>query len=199
LTLSGQAQFYDAPFSRSGRFELFGVGQYSAAGSGDEVELDVDGFSVPVTYGAYWGGGLGVGYNFTDHWNLNFTFTGGSVEARTQLNGASGPALESTALALSWSVQMDYNFLADPFTPLLTVGLTVDDFADTVASRAGFIRELDYFQSMIGLGGGAGVRWELSDHWFLKAVYRGYYRFGLVDLEGEEFVHGAVVSLGYQF
>ena len=151
----------DADFSRQGKIEAYGTGLY----------LSGDHFSG-------YGGGLGVGYHFTDYISLNGELTGGRLE--------SGPI--DGALYVG-TMNMEYNLLKKRFTPFLTVGVGALGYD----VKQGFIRGAGV-NALVS--GGAGLRWDVTDRFFIKAEYRAL---GVFDQSNAELVHSATVGLGFTF
>jgi opacity protein-like surface antigen len=140
--------------SRSGKTEIYGIletlGGYSESTSffGTTIEA---GFDDAFVYGA------GLGYNITDNWNLNTDFVFGSQDAYVETG--TSKATESANVFL-WNVNVDYNILAEPLTPLVSGGLGY-----AIYSGEG---DATCFTFNIGAGG----RWDISDNIFIKALYR---------------------------
>ncbi len=176
--------------SRAGRFEVYGSGEYETDSNGN---IHSRGFRIPVHYDDFWGGGAGFGYNLDAHWNLNGTANFGSVGATTGLPDA---AVHSDAFESVFNLNVDYNFFATRFTPFLTAGGAMAIYDDRVESP-NFV--LDYTEAAFGVNGGAGLRFEIDDHWFVKAAYRAVWREGADRFHGDNLVHTANVSLGYTF
>ncbi|MFM8359381.1 MAG: outer membrane beta-barrel protein [Verrucomicrobiota bacterium] len=186
-TSVGATAIAESDDRRAGRLEVYGAAQYL---SGFDATLSVDGVNADFDYDASLGGGFGFGYNLDRHWNLNFAVTGGTVETRTILDGT---ALDSNALLLNLDINVDYHLLSGPFTPFLTAGLNLTSVGDDLeTSRV----SLTYFQPELGVNGGAGIRWDFAEHWFLKVLYRTQWRTGIADLEGDHLVHGGTVAVG---
>jgi OOP family OmpA-OmpF porin len=107
-----------------------------------------------------YGAGLGVSYDFNDHFALNTEATAGALDV-----GRFGGAFYSGL------VNVEYNLFKRRFTPFVTVGGGVLGFDVATGSGIGFISETK--SSVHGVfGGGVGLRWDVTDHFFLKAAYR---------------------------
>ena len=96
--------------------------------------------------------GVGVGYNMIDQININADIEGGSIGA-----GLSDITVSSSIF--SGHLGLDYNILRTRLTPLLTVGGGL--YYLPVASTSLYSVDL-----------GAGLRWDINDRWFAKAVYQ---------------------------
>lgn len=149
--------------SRKDRGEFYGIAEYLTGWettkfhSGDDRE-----FSLKIDSGL--AGGVGFGWNFNEHLNLNTTITGGSMdfEARGLDETDSG----DTAV-VQWAVSLDYHVLKTRLTPLLTTGAGVTYFSGDFNDSW-----INFGEANFSWGVGGGVRWDISDHWFAKAIYR---------------------------
>lgn len=116
--------------------------------------------------GAYWdgngfdaiGGGLGINGNLHDHFALGLEGIIGSADVGSE-NGFFYSAL----------FNVEYNLLKSRFTPFVTVsggliGLEAHSgdwlIGDTDRTTRG------------AFGGGVGLRWDITDHFLIKAAYR---------------------------
>lgn len=141
---------------RSGKTEIYGIletlGGYSENVSffGTTTKF---GFDDAFVYGA------GLGYNITDNWNLNTDFVFGSQDAYWERR--TSKITESVNVFL-WNVNVDYNILAEPLTPLVSGGL----------GYAIYSGEEDSIGTCFTFNIGAGGRWDISDNIFIKALYR---------------------------
>lgn len=135
-----------------------------AAGAFDEMsrkethpwELYAYGRTLSVDIGAVkctgYGGGAGVGYTLTDHLSVNGEVGGGSLDAK---NANASIGFVETKFSL------EYNILKTRLTPVLAAGLGTLNYV-----TPGFTLE------GITYGGGAGLRWDITDRLFAKALYR---------------------------
>jgi len=175
-------------FSRKGKAEVFLSAQYA---TGDST--GILGGAATLDFGSFYGGGIGFGYNVSDHVNLNADVNFGSVESTVHMAGSS---VESDALLINTDIALDYNVLKSRLTPLLTVGFGVSSFSDEVSTPRVF---LEYTQPTFSLGGGAGVRWDMTDHLFLKAVYRAAWHTGLDEFDDNLVNHTVTLMFGFKF
>ncbi|MHC4440119.1 MAG: porin family protein [Planctomycetota bacterium] len=151
-------------WSRQGKHELFGVIQQ--IGSEEvrytfpamlSVTLDID---EELIYG------VGYGYNLTDHWNFNADLLFGSADTDIKVGNTKADTVDMDYILID--INFDYNFWKSRFTPLVTGGIGIMDFSiDTDAVGVGSVDE-----SNVSFNLGAGVRWDVSDKFFLKAIYR---------------------------
>lgn len=172
-------------WSRSGKFEIFGILQtlsgdiekYSSTWFGGTwLEHTVSGergFDDAFVYGA------GLGYNITDHWNLNTDFVFGSQDYYWKTE-----SLETTESmnVFLWNVNVDYNILAEPLTPLVSGGL----------GYAVYSGDEDSVGTSFTFNIGAGGRWDISENVFIKATYR------MTWIETDD-QNGIYLGVGYMF
>ena len=132
--------------SRSGRSEIYGILQNlggATVDEDDEVKLD-DAYVY----------GVGVGYNLDDHFNLNTDLVFGTQDAFDEDD-------RKSANAFLWNVNLDYNILEGPLTPLVSGGIGFATYRVDYMSGSDFTYNL-----------GAGGRWDISDNFFIKALYK---------------------------
>ena len=176
---------YAEGFEREGKWALAPMGIYL---SSEDVSVDAAGMTASVSLDSAYGGGIAFGYDFSNHFTLGVDLWGGSGDFK-----GTAPGVERTYSASLFGMNtfLDYNILKSRFTPLVSANvgfLTMSaDVEDVSAGETDFL---------FGVGG--GVRWDISDHWFTKAVYR----LNWTEFEGVDeltMVHGVLVSVGYRF
>jgi opacity protein-like surface antigen len=141
--------------ARDDKTDLFLLGQFATS---DDTTFQFQGQSLDLEYDDTLSLGIGVGRNFNNHLNVNGTvlFTESTLNFS---NGFSTASEDATLVAPD--VNVDWNFLDGNVTPFVTAGAGMmlfffDDFD-----------EIDF-----SYGGGAGVRWDVSDEMFMKVWYR---------------------------
>jgi opacity protein-like surface antigen len=169
--------FGEDGYARRGKTELFALGQTMGGDSVTEagIKLEIDNTIV---------GGIGMGYNFFNNLNLNTDVYFGStdVEALTWFGKAG-----MDADILGFDLNLDYNIINGPFTPLLTTGIGYIRFeADDD------IGETDFSYNI-----GAGFRYDVN-HFFLKAIYRATWT-QLEDTDETLLLDGVTLFAGYIF
>ena len=147
MTAVANAQSSTNDFSRKGLWEVYGFGQAQTI------------FNVVESEAKVYGGGFGVGYNISQHFTLNADFAISSVDWEHGLF-SSWREEESNATLFMGHISADWNILKYRVTPLVTVGLGLGAFSN--GSGAALDQTV-----------GVGVRWDASDHLFLKAIIRG--------------------------
>ena len=98
-----------------------GIGYQNVAGTGDDVDVSID---------TFFRGGVGVGYNLNQFWNVNFELAVGAPDFKATGNGFS--TQQDTVYIGSGKLNLDWNILPGNITPLVSAGvgfvtLTVDD------------------------------------------------------------------------
>ena len=169
--------------SRSGKSEIYGILQ-TLGGWSDKESGTILGETVSLEYGLddafiY---GVGIGYNIDDHFNLNTDFAFGTqdVFAEFEAVGIVVKGKESATVFL-WNVNLDYNILAEPLTPLVSAGIGYATYSGSGATGSDFTYNI-----------GGGGRWDISDNFFVKATYRMTW---FEDFDQD----GIFVGIGYMF
>ena len=171
-------------WSREGKVELFGsiqlMGGDEASDSGVTVEIED-----PTVYG------FGIGYNLSDHLNLNTDLLFGSADicAGMDVYGQTVQVEGDTNLFL-WNVNLDYNILKGRFTPVATGGI---GFVNFNGDFGGF----EFSETNFSYNLGAGLRWDATDSLFLKAMYKWTWT-EMQDI-GDLLFTGATLSVGIAF
>jgi len=168
---------------RAGRVEIFAVGQItsddSTSGLGLTIELDDTAM-----------GGVGLGYNFNDHINLNTAVYFGTIDIT-----GTGPSpwyrTESDSSLWSWDLNLDINVLNTSFTPVLTAGVGFFSFS-------GDFDGFDFGETDFSYNVGAGLRWDVADHLLLKLLYKPTWT-KLEDTDSSVRFDTVSLSIGYIF
>lgn len=172
-------------FERGGKWAVAPMGVYL---SSEEVSVDVGGTTATVSLDSAYGGGVALTYDLSSHFTLGVDLWGGTGDFK---GSAPGVERSYSASLFGMNTFLDYNILKSRLTPLLSANfgfLTMS--ADVEDISAG---ETDL---LFGVGG--GVRWDISDRWFAKAVYR----LNWTEFEGMDeltMVHGILAQIGYRF
>ena len=155
-------------WSRKGKTEFFGMVQnigsekikYSYP---DGLPLNV----LPVTFDmdSTYVYGIGLGYNLSDHWNINTDLLFGSAD--TDVKSADVTVDTEDMDYILWDVNIDYNIWKSRFTPLVTGGIGLVNFSIDTTTHAGNVHESNFSSNL-----GAGVRWDIKDNLLLKVMYR---------------------------
>ncbi len=172
LLLLGGPAVSAADFHRAHKFETFAVGQWTGS---DKAGI--------LRFGNDFGGGLGLGYNLTDHLNVNTDV----VFSRVSLERGSA-TVKTDANHIAAHVNLDAYLLQGPIAPFLTGGLGVDSFDGSSGTLKISKSELSYKV-------GAGLRWDINSTFFAKAMYR----IAWADIQNSERFHTVSLMLGIKF
>lgn len=172
-------------FERGGKWFVTTGGQYLTS---ESTEFEDGGIRGEVSLDSVYLGGLGIGYDLSNHFTLgvNVQGGGGTIEA-----SAGSASVSESATFLAAGTYLDWNILKSRLTPLVSANLGFlglsGDVGDESASETDFT---------FGVGG--GLRWDMSDRWFAKALYTANW----MEFEGFDeltLVHGFSLFLGYRF
>jgi opacity protein-like surface antigen len=181
LSIAELAQAQTQTWSRAGRGEIFGLGQYmmgdSTTGLGATIEFD----DIFV-------GGFGVGYNILDYVNVNLDMFFGATDLTGRVGAVS---VGGDTTLIGFDVNVDVNILKSRLTPLVTAGL---GFIRFDGDFQGFpFEETDFSYNV-----GAGARWDFTNHFFTKLFYRATWT-KLEDTDDALLFHGITFVIGYTF
>ncbi len=169
-------------WNRTGRGEVFAFGQSMGGDTaiGFGISLDLDDTIV---------GGFGVGTNVNDHINLNTDMFFGSTDIMAR---GFGGTLRGDTTLIGWNANIDINILKDNVTPMVTGGVGF------IAFRGDYNTGLTFQETDFSYNLGAGVRWDASDHFLIKSLYRVTWT-ELEDTDGAIRFDGINLSVGYIF
>lgn len=192
LLLAGTTTFVSAgpslldEFSRKGRVEIYGFGEY-LTGWEETTFLNR---TLSLQFDSTFGGGLGFGLPLGEHLNLSTDL----FFSRVGVSGWSsrGTRAEGDANLLRWNVNLDYHILKRRLTPLLTGGAGIVHFNGDFGAGA------EFSETDLTWGVGAGGRWDITDHWFIRAVYRVNWT-SLQDSDHLTLFHSVALGVGYAF
>jgi opacity protein-like surface antigen len=177
-------------YSRMGKAELFGTIQTLASEDVDYLFPDI----LPITLDldstiVY---GIGYGYNFTDHWNLNTDLLFGSTNADIKISCLK--VGDEDMDYVLWNVNLDYNIFKNRLTPLVTGGIGLMDFGiNTKAHGLGEVQE-----SNVSFNLGAGVRWDVKDNVLFKLIYKATWT-ELNHADNDQRFDGVSFSVAYMY
>jgi len=176
-------------WSRKGKTELFGTVQMIGS---DEVDYSFPD-ELPVTLDLDGGYiyGIGLGYNMTDHWNLNTDLLFGSADADVKISGLKVDTEDMDYIL--WDINLDYNIWKERFTPLVTGGIGFMDFSIDTTSSAGEVDERDFSYNL-----GFGARWDVKDNLLLKVIYRSTWT-ELDNADSDQRFDSVSVSVAYMY
>lgn len=119
-------------------------------------------FDADPSYGA----GATLSYHLTEHFSISSDLLAGNVSGAAYTKTGSQPqrSTDFSGTGFTGLLNGEWNILKSRFTPVIagTVG-----FATTDAERAAGASSAEF---VYGLG--AGARWDFSDRWSVKALFR---------------------------
>jgi len=180
--------------TRAGRWEIFLFGQDMG---GDEAHETINGVNFDTIVDDFGAFGLGVGYHVNDYFGINLDVFGGSTDVKIETG------LDTLKVDTDVS-GIDLNFNAylfpGPFTPFVTAGigvLTLYEDYDDHHYHYSYYDDYDYSTSF-SYNAGVGVRWDIRNHFFLKALYRSTWS-ELEDIDETLQFDGFSMFAGYLF
>jgi opacity protein-like surface antigen len=173
-------------WSRKGKGEIFALGQYMG---GDTEIFTIAGSKVSFKLDDTIAGGIGYGYNFSDYFNVNMDLSYGRTNSTSTLLGIS---FKDHTNLIAGDLNLDFNVLRSRLTPLVTGGIGVIRFKGAITE--GF----DFDESDFSYNVGGGVRWDVSDHFFIKAIYRSIWT-KMKDADKSIRFNVGALSIGYIF
>ena len=171
-------------YSRANRWEAYGYGSYLSGADSTKSG------SVKIELGKGFAGGAGFGYNFSDYLNLNTTIGVGTIDIK---GSSPGTSIEIDSTIFTMDVGLDYNILKKPLTPFITGGVGFIHFGGDIGGSNATISETD-----LTYGVGGGLRWDINERWFLKAMYRANWT-SLQDTDGTSMYHSFTLGVGVKF
>ncbi|MBL9175215.1 MAG: outer membrane beta-barrel protein [Verrucomicrobiales bacterium] len=178
LPLLAQAQFpnYFAPGGgdRAGSWETYvalggmsprGIAYQNVGGTTDAVDVSVD---------TFFRGGVGVGYNINQFWNVNFELTVGAPDFQAT-GSVLGDTVSDTVYIGTGKLNLDWNILPGNITPLVTGGvgfvtLTVND------PNSGIVCYPDYWWGTVCYD---QTQTEAAFTWNVGAGLRANFKYGI--------------------
>ena len=95
--------------------------------------------------------------------------------------------IEDDCTLFGWDVNIDINILKYQFTPLVTGGIGFINFSGD-----------DFDETDFSYNIGIGFRWDITDHFLMKGMYRSTWT-ELEDTDDNVQFDGVSVALGYIF
>ena len=147
----------DGAWSRAYRFDLYALvqvlGNDSTTGHSGTVVAEAD--TAPVY-------GVGMGVNLSEHLNLNGEVMLGWMDLEQTWPDSPGLVREDDNTPI-WlcNLNLDYNILKGRFTPLVTGGIGAFGFNGD-----------DFGEVNFSYNVGAGARWDITNHFALRVIYR---------------------------
>ena len=176
-------------WSRKGKYELLGTLQMMGSETAEysypaalPVTFDMDS---TILYG------FGLGYNITDHWNINTDLLFGSADTDVKVPNVTVETADMDYVL--WDINFDYNIWKSRFTPLVTGGIGLMDFGIDTTSNEGNVHESNVSSNL-----GAGVRWDIKDNLLLKLIYRSTWT-EMSDSDNDQRYDSVSLSAAYMY
>ncbi len=187
---SGEEQMW----TRAGRWEIFLFGQDM---DGDEASETISGEKFDTIVDGFTGVGIGGGYNLNDYVGIKLDAFGGSTDLKIE----SGlDILEEDTDISGVNLNFDVYFFPGRLTPFVTGGIGVitlyEDFDDHDHHHHHY--HYDDYSTSFSYNAGAGVRWDIGNHFFVKALYRSTWS-ELEDTDDTMQFDGFSMFAGYMF
>lgn len=185
MALSGWAQIPSAweAFDRRQKVELYGLAQYLHS---QDIKYDGPAGRVRLGMEDTGLGGFGLAYHVNDFVAVRGDFMYGPARMKLKSGGPAGVPLELArdAFLHTFRLNLDYNAINRRFSPLLTAGLGYQYlWAELIRHPPVTVCWWDpWWGWWCGVGQptydelnftwnvGAGFRWNVTDHFFIKAV-----------------------------
>jgi hypothetical protein len=144
-------------FSRKGKWDVYAFGQY------------IDLFDADFVFGDYvdvygFGGGIGGSYSPLAELTINATLSINDMRVDAHLPGYTDVGIYGSSTLYMGELSLDWNILKTPVTPIIMTGAQIGYF-DNLSTWT-YVPEL-----------GAGIRWDITDHVFMKALARASWWF----------------------
>ena len=184
LTQALAAQNFRVPSvddKRSGKaevtFQVFNTFEedFSVANNVDVEQDDAFGF------------GIGVAYNFTEHWaiGVDFTWSEPDFDVTYQRADQTEGRFSADADIMTGQLKGIYNFKEGNFTPYAEAGIGWTYYDSNISDGTGFAYCYwhpyygyvctaytdTYDETSLSYGGGLGLRWEVTERLLLKTSY----------------------------
>lgn len=175
----------NAQWSRKGRSDFLVFGQSM---SGDTATGSVGSSIIFTKLGDTTAVGLGVGSNFSDLFNGNAEMYFGSMDVTGK---ASGITVKGSTAIIGTNLNLDFNILKSRLTPVVTGGIGLISFT-------GDIEGFPFNESDLTYNLGAGFRWDITNNFFFKTIYRST-RTNLKNTNNYITFDGIRLGVGYIF
>ncbi len=170
-------------FDRRGKVEVYGLGQYLHS---DDITFEGPVGDVKMKMNDTGLGGVGIGFHFSDYFSLRGDFMFGNATFSGDVPAATGGLVNIThdAFIQTGRLNLDYNIINRRLTPFLTAGIGYQyletDMGDLPPPGGAYWDPWfgwDYYgnpphawQTDFTWNVGGGVRWNITDIWFVKAM-----------------------------
>jgi opacity protein-like surface antigen len=183
LPAAAQIPYVTEAFSRQGKTEVYGIGQYLSSGN---INFNGPFGNVPIKMDDTGLGGFGVAYHFTDFISIHGDFMFGNATFSGDLPIQTGGTIfiKQDAFINTGRFNVDYNIINRRLTPFVTAGLGYQYLETELKNLPpvnfcwwdpwwGYICETSQpFASRTDFtwNAGAGLRWNITDNLVVKAM-----------------------------
>ncbi len=175
--LSAQAQIPSAleGFSRQGKFDIYGIGQYLHQTDDAKYSSSVGTFRLKLDDTGL--GGFGAAYHFNDFLAIHGDFMLGPATFRGIEPDGTTYELGNNGFIQSGRINLDYNIINRRVTPFITAGIgwqymQVDQeyyYYDIYHHYPHYDYYYDYYsETDFTWNVGVGIRWNITDNLFMK-------------------------------
>ncbi len=178
--------------SRAGRFEIFLFGQGM---TGDEATDTVGADSVTSEVESFTAFGIGGGYHLNDYLSISADLFAASTDLKVR-SGAT--VIKEDADVSGMDFNIDVFPFAGPISPFVTAGIGFVSFYEDLDDYDCYCDDRDDFSTSFSYNVGAGVRWDWSERFFIKALYRSTWT-ELEEIDETFKFHGFSLFTGYLF
>lgn len=183
LPAVAQIPWATEPFSRMGRTEIYGIGQYLHS---DDINFNGPSGSVKTKMDDTGLGGFGIAFHFNDFLSIRGDFMFGNATFHTDVPLETGGTVgfKQDAFISTGRLNLDYNIINRRLTPIITAGIGYQ-YLETELENAPPVNTCwwDPWWGWICYSGhphawetdftwnvGAGVRWNITDNLIVKAM-----------------------------
>lgn len=180
--------------TRDGRGDMFGVVSYSRSDS-----ATVNGGGSVLLVSPNLDGGISVGYNVGEHFNLNVDAVAGPARYKDifYVANASGSIVQRNGWLVRELINIELYPFKGPITPLVTGGIgwteTIFDSPNLAGMTPQHVHETD-----LTLAGGGGLRWDIGNHLSAKLLYRANWT-QIKGFDDHLLFHTFYLMIGYRF
>lgn len=174
-------------WSRKGKPENFVLGQHIV---GDSTGVGELGISFDIKVDDTFVCGFGMGQNVNNHLNLNGDIWCGLPDIGSVIFGI---PLKADSDLIGMDFNLDYYILKNRFIPVVTGGIGFIYYDGDFGFSGS-----DFSETEVSYNFGAGVRWDIGDHFLVKALYKLTWT-ELEDTDDSIRLDGISISIAYVF
>jgi opacity protein-like surface antigen len=168
LSAHAQIPWATEAFSRQNKFDVYGIGEYLH--QGDTTFTDFNGEKAKLKLEDTGLGGIGLAFHFNDFIAIHTDFLFGPATFRSQVDGGPSYTLGDDGFIQSGRLNVDYNIINRRLTPFITAGIGYQYFEVDQHDYDYYYSYYYYYETDFTWNVGAGVRWNVTDNFFIKAT-----------------------------